>query len=241
MKIINESQEIHRNFMTTYRLKISWINLQIKNYFKTRLRISDKISTFQENSDVFPIRREINEICDNNFLEISAKTERNSKKLTISSASSSKKKNIEDLQYNRIPFIVNTNEKTLEDLNKNSKIIEKNPYQALLENQKEFKTLTKVMFRCKSKYKAYNNSDPLDTCVKFNFTQFLKKKIQNFTTKTQENQENGFLSDRNHYFQNNMEINNNRRIMKKIRLRLESRENNSTRKGELFGSFFKKC
>lgn len=77
MKIINESEEIHRNFMTTYRLKISWINLQIRNYFKTRLRISDKNSNLHEKSDFFPIRREINEIYDNNFLDISAKTERN--------------------------------------------------------------------------------------------------------------------------------------------------------------------
>lgn len=206
-------------------------------------RISNtKISSLPK-SDGFPIRRETNEIYESNLYENSVEKTGISNKNSIFSKISSEKKNIGDLKekgeikQNQIPFIVLKNEKTLEDLNKHSKLMNVNLYHVLLENQKDFKTISKVLFFSKSKHKSYSNSDPLNTRIKFNFTDFLKKKVTEMKQQNNQNDfshEKGWKTERNNYVQTanfnkrTHDYISNKNLMKKIRSKLKSQQRSET-------------
>ena len=182
-------------------MKSSWLNSQVKKSLKTLTNASsDRKSS--ENSEYFPIRRETNEIYDNILPKFSltpAKKSIFSLKPRVFQISSSRDlftKRISRLKMNKIPFIVERNEKTLEDLTKISRHNEVDLSKALLNNEKKWENLSKVMCLHKSKYKAFHNSEPLNTRMKFNFNEFLMKKMKSFIDNEGENQKEGCLSDR---------------------------------------------
>ena len=132
------------------------------------------------------------------------------------------------LKTNKIVFIVDKNEKTLGDLARNGKNFEGNPFQALLEAQKDFNVFSKMMCLHKSKYKNYSNCDPLNTCVKFDFNKFLTKKLKLFVENPISDRgiykNDGFLSERR---DRNENINEGfgGQLTNRIRQKIKSKEN----------------
>ena len=181
-------------------MKSSWMNFQIKNYFNTHSKNKSNQTT-KETAKFFPIRREISEIYELNPPPSSSIISINSfiKRPQISTISSLSAKNLSKLKINKIPYIVNRNEKTLEDLNKNYRGNPINPYTSLLEGSNNYQMFSKVISMHKSKYKSYSNADPLNTRVKFDFNEFLKKKMKDFIEidgKNNDNYNKGWLTER---------------------------------------------
>lgn len=198
---------------------------QVRNCVKNRISSSvRKISS--ENSEYYPIRREINEIFEpeNRFIDETPKKLSFQESFSrISSIQTQKNA----LKTNKIMYIVDQNEKTLGDLAKHGKNFEGNPFKALLEAQKDFNVFAKMMCLHKSKYKNYSNCDPLNTCVKFDFNKFLHKKLKIFVENPVSDRgifkNDGFLSERK---ERNEKINEGfgGQLTSRIRQKIKSKE-----------------